>query len=295
MGVDTVSFKKMIVKKVRTLLLPYFLFAFISFLYWFFIGKNYGDDILQKHNATQYLTGIFLAIPSKEYLGFNLPVWFLPSLFCTEILFYFGKKIFKQYSFIIFIFCFGLGILLKEFEVGRIPYGLDVSLFALLLIQTGQWLKNRQLIEKYICNQSLVVKIGFAVIAFCLTCFVSQINQENGSVYIVDRVFNNYFLFFAGVFTGNLFILYLSNCLPVIRLFNFYGRNTIILLGLHLIVFSLIKGIQVFLLGIPIETTQDIFIIDIIYVIFVFILLAPVIYCVNKYMPFLLGRKKGWL
>jgi fucose 4-O-acetylase-like acetyltransferase len=284
----------MIVKKVRTLLLPYFLFAFISFLYWFYIGKNYGEDALQEHDTIQYLTGVFLAIPSKEYLGFNLPIWFLPSLFCTEILFYWGKKIFKQYSFIVFIFCFGLGVLLKELDIRRIPYGIDVSLFALLLIQMGQWLKSKQLIEKYICNWSLGIKTGIAVIAFCLTCFISLINQENGSVYIVDRIFNNYFLFFAGVFTGNLFILYLSNCLPVIRLFNFYGRNTIILLGLHLVVFSLIKGIQVFLLGISIETTQGLFIVDIIYVVFVFVLLAPVIYCVNKYMPFLLGRKKGF-
>jgi hypothetical protein len=45
MGVDTVLFKKMIVKKAHTLLLSYFLFAFISF-FLFLLLKNYTSNVL---------------------------------------------------------------------------------------------------------------------------------------------------------------------------------------------------------------------------------------------------------
>jgi hypothetical protein len=192
-----------------------------------------------------------------------------------------------------FIFCFGLGILLKELNLYRLPYGLDIALFALLFIQIGHWLKRKQFIEKQISNRSLWVKIGLTIIAFCLTFFVSQINDGQEPMAMVHRVFNNYFLYLVGALFGCLFILYLSNCLPSMRIFDFFGRNTIFLLGFHLVILGLIKGIQVFLLHIPLEITKDFLIVDIVYVLFTFVLLSPLIYLVNKYMPFLLGRQKG--
>jgi fucose 4-O-acetylase-like acetyltransferase len=294
-SVDFIPFKKMAIKKVRTLLLPYALFALISLLYWFFVGKHYGDDALDEHHTAKYVIGALCVIPTKEYLGFNFAIWFLPALFCTEILFYWGRKIFKKQAWIAFIGCFGLGVLFKEIHLYRLPYGIDVSLFALLFIQIGQWLKNKHLLEKYSCNSSPTVKIGCTIVFFGLTCLFSQINQAHGSISMVNRIFNNYILYFAGAFSGSLFLLYLSNCVPALHVFDFYGRNTILLLGFHGIALSLIKGVQVFLFHIPLEITEDFGAIYILYVLLTFILLTPVIYFVNIYTPFLLGRKKGIL
>jgi fucose 4-O-acetylase-like acetyltransferase len=293
LSTENISFKNFFIKKLRTLLIPYFVFVAISFIFWYFVGRKYGDDVSSGHTPAKYFIGALLAIPSKEYLGFNLPLWFLPSLFCSEILFYWIRRFCVRYSFLLVIFCFGAGILLKEMNLFRLPFGIDVSLHALLFIQTGKWLKEKDLINQYICRRNKITQIIFSVVFLSLTIFISYLNQAHGAILMYECHFNNYLLFIAGAFTGSLFILYLSNYICNSRLFDFYGRNTILILGLHLICFSLIKGIQVFLLQIPIEVTNLSFMVSIIYVIFTFILLAPVIYFVNKYTPFLLGRKKG--
>lgn len=295
LSIDAIPFKKLFVKKTKTIMLPYYLFAVITFLFWYFFGRYYGDDALQDVSPVQYATGALLGIPSRSLLGFNLPIWFLPTLFCAEIIYYGILRFFKKRAWIVCIFCFLIGVIVKIYYPWRLPFGLDVSLFALLFFQVGRWIREGNWIEKYIANISFVYRI-LLVIGFCgLTYFISQINQANGAISMVDRIFNNYMLYFISAFSGVLFILYLSYCLPESSLFNFYGRNTIILLGFHLMVFSIIKGLQVFVLGISLELTEGLLWVEILYVILTFVLLAPVIYLVNKYTPFLLGRKKGIL
>jgi fucose 4-O-acetylase-like acetyltransferase len=286
-------FKKMLLKKAKRLLLPYYIFATITFAFWFFIGKNYGDDAASEHNTWQYFLGLVFAVPTKAFMGFNLPIWFLPTLFCSECLFYVGTKVFKKQLPLFVFLCLGIGILLKEYDVCRLPFGIDLSLFALLFIQIGQWLQNGQVFEKYISKLSLGLKAGLCLLFLVISYYISRINDTHSAVSMVDRIFNNYFLFLVGGLSGSLFLLYGSSCFPKIHLFDFFGRNTIVILGFHIMTLGIVKGIQVFLLQIPLETTEGIFGVYFLYVIMVFILLSPVIYIVNKYMPFLLGRHKG--
>jgi fucose 4-O-acetylase-like acetyltransferase len=291
---EKTSFKFFFIKKLKTLLIPYYVFVVLSFVFWYFLGRKYGNDALSEYDLAKYISGSFLAIPSKEYLGFNFPLWFLPSLFCAEIMLYWIKRILKNYFSIVIICLFGLGILLKEMNLFRLPLGIDVALFALLFIQTGQWLKNKNRMDRYICNPPLWMKMLLSIVFLFVTIYISQVNGEPNIVSMAKRIFNNYVLYLIGAVSGSLFILYLSNCLlfksPI---FNFYGRNTIVILCLHLIILSLIKGIQVFILHIPLSATESNLGINILYVIFTFILLIPVIYFINKYTPFIIGRKKG--
>jgi fucose 4-O-acetylase-like acetyltransferase len=297
-SVETISFPCFLIKKIRTLLLPYFVFAGISLIFWYFAGSKYGDDAGSEQNLTNYFAGALLAIPTKEFLGFNFPIWYLPSLFCAEILFYQIREIFKKYCFITVVLLLGLGILLKEMNCVRLPYGIDVSLFAIFFIQIGQWLKDKNRIEKYICIPSLSLKLILSIVFFCLTLYITWTNVGSDRDLVpsmAKRIFNNYFLYFTGAIFGSLFILYLSNCTPKISIFNFYGRNTIIILCLHIIVLTFVKGIQVFLLQIPLTVTEAIYGINPLYCIVTFILFIPIIYCFNTWAPFLIGRKKGIL
>jgi fucose 4-O-acetylase-like acetyltransferase len=290
---DDMPLKEMWLKKIKRLLLPYYIFATITFAFWFFLGKNYGDDAASEHNTLQYILGLVFAIPSKAFMGFNLPIWFLPALFCSEILLYLGTKFFKKYLPLFVFLCLGIGVVLKEYNVCRLPFGIDVALFAMFFIQIGQWLKNGQVLEKYIANLSFGIKAGFCLLFLGITCYISHLNDAQVAVSLVDRVFNNYFLYIVGALSGSLFLLYGGSCFPKIHLFSFFGRNTIIILGFHIMTLGIVKGIQVFLLRIPLETTEGILGVYFLYVITVFLLLSPVIYLVNKYMPFLLGRHKG--
>jgi len=285
-------------KKAKALLIPYIFFAFVTFFFWYFVGRKYGNDSLDGQNTSvvlKHIIGIFLAIPSKDYLGFNFPIWFLPSLFCAEIIFYGIRKYFKKVSFLMCLIAFSVGVLLNKMQIFRLPFGIDVSFFALLFIFMGNWLRKNNLVETYICNKKLIYKMFFTILFGALTFYISHINSAGGTISMVHRVFNNYFLYLVGAFSGILCILFLSNCMPNHRLFHFYGRNTIFILGFHLMCFSLLKAIQVFVFHIPAETANGGLFINVMYAIFTFILLAPVIYLINKYAPFIVGREKGVL
>lgn len=289
LSVDDVSFKTFLLKKTRTLLLPYYIFALITFGFWFFVGKNFGHHAQTDYHTTQYITGALLAIPDKAFMGFNLPIWFLPSLLCAEILFYSIYHYCKKYVLIAGMLLFGLGMLIKAMDFPRLPYGLDVSLYAVIFIYIGHLVRKKDFIHRYFLPLNAWFKIMLLLVAIVITIYISQVN---GSVLMYSCEFHNYFLFFIGALTGITGILSISLMIPPLAVFNFYGRNTIIILAFHLMTFSIIKGIQVFLFKIPLETTEA-WEINILYVVGGFILLAPVIYFINTYTPFVLGRKKG--
>jgi len=289
---DNVTFGDFVLKKVRTLLLPYFVFVVFSFLFWFFAGRNFGDDAASNPDIVKYIAGIFLSIPEKTYLGFNFPLWFLPCLFFTCILLYPVRNKTATTALVWAAALFCAGLLVKTFVPFRLPWGIDVSFFALLFVWLGKTMRNNKLFDRYVVQPDLWIKLLLAAVFLCLTIFLSQTNLASGLVKMNQREFNNLPLFFAAAVCGILFVLYLSVSVPRLRLFDFYGRNTIVILGLHIVCFSVIKGIQVFILKIPVAETSDCLSVYILYVVAAFLLLAPVIEGINRFIPEILGRKR---
>ncbi len=291
---ENIPFKVFFQKKFKTLIIPYFFFVGITLPFWFFVGRKFGEDASSStDHLRNYILGALFAIPSKAYLSFNFPIWFLPSLFCSEMIFYWGRKLLRNYAIISYFILLLSGIYLTEISFYRLPFGLDISLYSVIFIQIGHWLKEKNMLDTWLVKPQWPVKLLIAVISCILTIYISQMNSGQELISLVHRTLNNYILFFAGAFSGCLCILASSNIFPQHRIFDFFGRNTIIVLGLHIFSLSIIKGIQVFILKLPLETTEGSLGANLIYTIAVFILLAPVIYLINKYAPFLLGRKKG--
>jgi fucose 4-O-acetylase-like acetyltransferase len=288
-------FKDFITRKFRTLVIPYFFFAIVGFLFWFLIGRKYGDDTYIPYTPT-YILGIVGAVPSKTYLGFNLPIWFLPALFSTEIIFFLYRKYFHKYSWIIVIGSFLIGILLKHTLPFRLPWGIDVAFFAVLFLQLGYYLKRKNLNDVFFARISFWGKIAIVLASIALTILFSNINAtEDSKVLVYALQFNNYFLFLAAACTGIVSVFVLSSCIPSFRFLRFYGRNTIIILGLHIMGYSLIKGLLYFILHVPMEVLNENAYLKFFMAASNFIVLAPVIYFINQYIPQLLGRKKAIL
>ncbi|MDR1180405.1 MAG: acyltransferase family protein [Bacteroidales bacterium] len=290
------AWKDFIVRKLRTLIVPYFVFAVVSFLFWFLIGRKYGDDANTFPDISKYLSGVFLAIPSKAYLGFNLPIWFLPALFSTEMIFYAYRKYCYKYSWIAGICSFFIGMLLKYLLPVRLPWGIDVAFFAVVFMQMGYFLKRKNLNDAFFSRIRLLYKLLIIVASGILTGFFSAINIGiNRGVLVYALQFNNYLLFFAAACTGIIFIFTLSSCIPAVKLLRFYGRNTIIILGLHIIAYSVIKALLYYVFHIPLEVISENTYLKLLMAVGNFIVLAPVIYFVNRYIPRLLGREKAVL
>lgn len=285
------DFKTFAKKKMQSLIIPYFVFSVITFLFWYFIDQRFSSDILPKETVWDYLIGIFSGIPSEKYLGFNIPMWYLLSLFCALMLLYGILHLKKYLSLLLIIVCGILGFLLQYFEVPALIFGINVSLFSIIFIYLGIILKNHNIIEK-IDKKPIWIKLLFSLIFFAIAYFSSQLNGESSRVYYYLCRYNNYLLFFLSAITGSSAVILLSLCIPKTRILKFFGRNTIIIMSLHLICFTLIKGIQVYVLHIPLGTTSSLLWVNFIYVLCVFLLLTPVIFIMNKYFPILLGRKR---
>jgi fucose 4-O-acetylase-like acetyltransferase len=288
-----VPFRRWVGKKVRTIMAPYYLFAVVALAFWYFIGRKYGDDAASPAGLGDYFWGMLLAVPSKACLGFDFPLWFLPSLFCAEVMFYGIQRTAGRYAFAVAALGFGLGVLLKEIHLFRLPYGIDVSLFALPFLQAGRWLRQGDRMGRYVCRLPWLVKMALAALLLGLTWWIAAANRSQELVAMAHRNFNHYALFLAGAVSGGLGVLYLSCSLRGSRFFTFFGRNTILILGFHLMALSVIKGVQVMVLGIPLEALEHYPWLPVLYTALTFGLFAPVIYAVNRYAPFLLGRKKG--
>lgn len=292
----TYTLKEYATHKFKTLMVPYFVFAIASYIFYVAIGHNYvknGSDSVEQF--IKYAIGIFYAPASKEYLGFNIPIWFLPCLFSGEIIFFLMVRYLKKYIVLASIILFFIGILVKEVLPFRLPWGVDVSFFAIIFICVGYLVRKHKLIDKFIANTNLYVKALLVGLSFILTLFFLYLNSKDGAVSVYLLRFNNYILFLLNAFCGITFILSLSIILPNFSVFNFYGRNTIILLGLHLNIFALLKAIQVFLMNIPLSVLEHNFIFNFCYLIATMIVFIPIIIFINKYCPFLIGRKKAIL
>ncbi|MDR1119329.1 MAG: acyltransferase family protein [Dysgonamonadaceae bacterium] len=288
------TFKDFFIRKFRTLIVPYFIFAIVSLFFELLIGQKYGNNANTHPDISKYIAGIFLAIPSRAYLGFNIPLWFLPALFSIEIIFYLYRKYFHRYSWITVICSFLIGILLKHTLPFRLPWGIDVALFAMPFVQIGYYLKRKNLNDAFFIRMNFTAKSSIILTSAILTLLFSTVNiRHNSGVLVYALQFNNYFLFFAAACTGIIFTFMLSSCIPASGLVRFYGRNTIILLGLHFMAYSVVKGLLHFIFQIPMEIINGNAYLKLFISVGDFIVLTPVIYCVNKYTPQLLGRKKA--
>lgn len=287
---------KYIKHKFNSLMIPYFFFALFSYLFYIIIGHKYLKGAIGNLDEfIRYAIGIPYAAADKSFLGFNIPIWFLPCLFSGEVIFFVIIKYFKKYALVCSVSLFILGIIISRTISFRLIWGLDVAFFAIIFIHVGYFIRKKNIIDKYILNKRITYKVTIAIASLLISVILLYFNSNGGAISVYNLHFNNYILFIANAFFGIIFILTLSIILPKLQIFNFYGRNTIILLGFHLNIFAVLKGIQVFIFRIPLTILDYNFIYNLCYLIITLIVFIPIILFINRYCPYIIGRKKAIL
>ena len=102
-------FDKMFLKKVRTLLVPYFGFSAILFAFWFFVRRNFG---LSGHATDTSVADALLQILYGVNSGiFVTPLWFLTCLFVVELAFWALLRLRNKFliaSVVVSLFVYGI-------------------------------------------------------------------------------------------------------------------------------------------------------------------------------------------
>jgi len=189
------SFKDFFFKRVRTLLLPYIIFAAISlalFISSYLIVSKINPNIMvdQNKNFINLIFGVFYSKNVNNFLDINIPIWFITCMFIVQLFFFFFKKIIKRDVFIILLALITSVLSYFLFSKIYLPWSIDTALIGVLFFSIGFGIKKYDLINKI--TRSKLVLVFLSILTFCVTVFISQLNPV---VIMAENIYGNYILF----------------------------------------------------------------------------------------------------
>ena len=269
-------------KRVRQILLPYFLWSFILFGFWLFIGRKFGESANLDLSITKNFIGIFFAQGDINYMNWGIPMWFLPTIFLTFLLFGLILKIknkFLHYS--VLIMSIVLGFLIANFSKVYLLWSLDVALVSLFFYSFGFYAKDFIKSNKKKDVFSLLI---LGVIHLAVSLFLMQ------KIDMYRSTYGNEILFLLNSIVGFLFWGYLFKNFLLIKSLVYFGKNTIPILAVQARALSFIKLFLFLILGLSIFEFTEFE--KVILTLGQLIILFPILILINKYIPILNGKNK---
>ena len=244
------NYKKFSAKLFKRLLLPYYLANFLCYPIWFVVCHEMGHLPIVWSRIPEEPIEPFLAIFIGNGNGQGLILeymWFLPALFFSEIIFIRLYNRLNKISGEIFIcaiiFCSLLGILIGK--ISFLPLGTDIALAAQIFLLAGVLIRKYNVVEQLnlkICVPLMVIVVA----AFCLNLFVAMNVRRYGEP----------FLFYAGALASTLIVMKISALMTDGKIFSLIsecGRQSMMILVLHLISANIFYKIIVGALNFPVE------------------------------------------
>ena len=274
---------KIIQKRIHTLLIPYFLWAFILYTFWLFIGRHYGGSSKLTTSTLDNFIGIFLAQGDRAYMDWGIPLWFLPCLFLTFIFFGIIQNISSnRIKWIVLTVTIILGLTKPFFLKMNLPWSIDISFVALSFYTTGYYLKNYIITSSK--TKSIWLCLLFGILHLSLLFLNPKIDMYRG-------IYGNPFLFLTTGITGSLFFTFLFKLIPLVKPLVFWGKNTIVILATHLRAATFIKLILLITLGqIPLLSSESS---KLLITLCQLIIITPIILFINTFAPILNGKSKN--
>lgn len=269
-------------KRFRQILLPYFLWSFILFGFWLFIGRKFGESVHLDLSITKNFIGIFFAQGDINFMNWGIPMWFLPTIFLTFLLFGLILKIkntILQYS--VLVMSIVLGFLIANFCRVYLFWSLDVALVSLFFYSFGFYAKD---FIKSNNKKGVLSLLILGVIHIAVSLFLLQ------KIDMYRSTYGNEILFLLNSLVGFLFWGSLfKNFLPL-KFLVFFGKNTIPVLALQARALSFIKLFLFLILGLSIFEFTEFE--KVILTLGQLIILFPILIFINKYIPILNGKNK---
>lgn len=279
---DKVDFNG-IVRRAKMILIPYFFWAAALYLFWFFLGRNYGDSAAMDASPIKNLIGIFYAQGGSEYMEWGIPLWFLPCIFVVYLLRSAVRSFSNQLIRLVFTLVLVVaGFLAPSYLEVSVPWSIDVAMVALLFYTLGGWIKP-MLMKLSTANTAILLLLCLA-----LNLGGYALNPEKVDMY--RSIYGSPIYFALSGIGGAMAALLLFKLIPVFGLLSYLGKHTIVLLATHIRMLTLIKIVAFFIFGVTVFEFSEAekFLVSVAQVIMV----IPVIWLVNKFVPILDGKVK---
>ncbi|MBR3255377.1 MAG: acyltransferase family protein [Clostridia bacterium] len=229
-----VNFKEFTVKKVKSLLLPYFVFGILFYFIW--VALNWQEKSLQP------LINLFSV--NTDGLPIAGALWFLTSLFFTELLFFLIDKIkFKWIKYIIIILISLLGNVAVQIIPFRLPFALDAAFVGVGLFGIGylfKLFKESKIVNK-LFNLKFYVILPLIIINIYLIFTNDYINMRCG-------LYGNIPLFWINAFLA--FIIGINICKKLDSFLNTKIKNFITEIGKNSIIYLCFNQIVILVINI---------------------------------------------
>ncbi|WP_309244114.1 acyltransferase family protein [Paenibacillus sp. GbtcB18] len=279
------SFWSFFWSKVKGILVPYASLYFVSWLYFMWM---YWKGIVGMLSAPVVIKAFLYG--NGTSLGImNMSLWFLPCLFLAHVILYFLLKYSKDKSFYllyIWILLSVIGAITSKLYPGEVPWSALASINAASIMLLGYMFRNfgKTMVDFFHLDKPFVA-YSAAIVGFTLFLL-------NGRPGMASNYYGqNYIGFYAAVIASLIFYMYLSKRLEQSKMISYFGKNSLIVFGLHGLIISFLMNVKFFEwfsgkfnfyfegLSLVIFAVFMVFIISIIFIEFF-----------NRIAPFLIGK-----
>ena len=292
--------KDLLVKKAKALLIPYLLFSILYLLI----------NLIEVKAGVLGTKELSLNVLFTINLYSDSTLWFLPALFLAELMFILPARrinkdivtcilvILGAVSYPVFLL---LNPVIAQNEqnmavlfILRFVHMLLRGVLSASFIAVGHFLQSRimPLYERLFENRSSGKRLNiyYLLAGIVLMGILIPVSFMNDKVDYRRFVLGNLLFFYVGAVIGSLGLIFISKGIKSIRVLEFYGKNSLIVMCTHLNCYVVYLAIQwAFLINTYVSRAKDyVFMANIILVCLV--LEAVLIFVINRFLPFMLGR-----
>lgn len=233
---DAYTVRQLLETLIRTLLVPYVFFFLLAYAYWL-LTRNIGEKALRWGQFPWWdpLTGLLTGIGPQLYV--HPALWFLPALFVTALVYQLLRRALQPAMIALLSLPLALAWILAFPGAGlRLPFALDILPVALLFYAIGATAGRSARLPRSIamgCTAAVLVAVPWVLLAW-----------SNGRVDINQLRFGaSAWKFLIASLLGSSTVLLASPLAARSTLLRWMGRNTLLILCTHILVFFVLSGV----------------------------------------------------
>ena len=231
-------FRILIKKRVHTLLIPFFFFYLIGYL--FRIIVFFWDHKTISGFPWEIIFDVFKCFPNGDYLGVNVPIWFLLCLFNVNIIYFFLAKLPKWFSIVYIIIVLFLTNTITQIST---PFFFNDAIKWTAYFAIGNIVgpKYMELLQN---KKTLIFLLLLTLTLFFTISFLIPNHTPNIFGSFIDNTLTIFFIFaIFALFT-------LMDGKKILNPLLFYGNNSLIILGIHVPVLIVFQRLAIKLWGV---------------------------------------------
>jgi len=281
------DFVKFIRKRFHQIVIPYILINLITYFFWLLVSRHYGASS-EETGVSWYSPLIAALLCNGKQMVHNIPLWFLLCLFLIEVTYYFVYKPLSRWQrWAITIFFGLLGYINYKFIPFVLPFSLGTAFVGMMFYFLGHELIGH--IQKV--RLSPLLQLFLLILSTSIVTYFSVANER---VYLYCNHYGNYLLFMVAALSGIMMMYtltdFLSKWMGNNKVIEYISRNTLTICGFHLMSYTLLKGVAVYVIGLPLEIFNGSILPNVILALAGMTLCCLLAYVLERYFPVILGK-----